>query len=46
MGSTPAVVNGKVYFFAFNGVLYCLNASDMTLAWSTNLRWADPPRHP
>ena len=45
MGSTPAVVNGKVYFFAFNGVLYCLNASDMTLAWSTNLRWADPPRN-
>jgi outer membrane protein assembly factor BamB len=45
MGSTPAVVNGKVYFFAFNGVLYCLNASDMTLAWSTNLRWADPPKN-
>jgi outer membrane protein assembly factor BamB len=45
MGCTPAVVDGKVYFIAFNGVLYCLNASDMSLAWSTNLRWADLPKN-
>lgn len=45
MGCTPAVVDGKVYFIAFNGVLYCLNASDMSLAWSTNLRWADLPQN-
>ena len=45
MGCTPAVVDGKVYFIAFNGVLYCLNASDMSLAWSTNLRWADPDQN-
>jgi len=45
MGCTPAVVSGKVYFIAFNGVLYCLNASDMSLAWSTNLRWADLPKN-
>ena len=45
MGCTPAVVDGKVYFMAFNGVLYCLNADDMTLEWSTNLRWADPAKN-
>jgi outer membrane protein assembly factor BamB len=45
MGCTPAVVNGKVIFIAFNGVLYCLNASDMSLDWSTNLRWADLPKN-
>ncbi len=45
MGCTPAVVDGKVYFIAFDGVLYCLNASDMSLDWSTNLRWADPPKN-
>lgn len=45
MGCTPAVVDGLVYFMAFNGVLYCLHASDMSLAWSTNLRWADLPQN-
>jgi outer membrane protein assembly factor BamB len=45
MGCTPAVVDGKVYFIAFNGVLYCLNASDMSPDWSTNLRWADLPKN-
>src|ERR1051325_2019637 len=45
MGCTPAVVDGKVYFIAFNGVLYCLNAADMSLVWSTNLRWADLPKN-
>ena len=45
MGCTPAVVNGKVYFIAFDGVLYCLDAADMSLDWSTNLRWADPGKN-
>lgn len=45
MGCTPAVVDGKVYFIAFNGILYCLNTSDMSLDWSTNLRWADPAKN-
>jgi outer membrane protein assembly factor BamB len=41
MGCTPAVVNGKVYFSAFDGKLYCLNASDLSEAWITDLRYAD-----
>jgi len=45
MGCTPAVVDGKVYFIAFSGVLYCLDAADLSLKWSTNLRWADPPKN-
>lgn len=45
MGCTPAVVDGQVYFIAFDGVLYCLNASDMSLDWKTNLRWADPAKN-
>jgi len=45
MGCTPAVVNGFVYFIAFNGVLYCLKASDMTLVWQTNLRHDDPAQN-
>ena len=42
MGCTPAVVDGKVYFSAFDGAVYCLNAADMTLLWKTQLRWDDP----
>ncbi|MBV9497020.1 MAG: PQQ-binding-like beta-propeller repeat protein [Acidobacteria bacterium] len=42
MGCTPAVADGKVYFSAFDGGLYCLNAADMTLLWKTQLRWDDP----
>jgi len=45
MGCTPAIVDGKVYFIAFDGVLSCLNASDMSLDWKTNLRWADLPKN-
>ncbi|MEA2162031.1 MAG: quinohemoprotein ethanol dehydrogenase [Thermoanaerobaculia bacterium] len=41
MGCTPAVANGKVYFSAFDGKVYCLNQSDLTLAWRTDLRYAD-----
>jgi outer membrane protein assembly factor BamB len=42
MGCTPAVVDGMVYFIAFNGIVYCLKAADMSLVWQTNLRWEDP----
>lgn len=45
MGCTPAVVNGKVYFSAFDGKLYCLNQSDLTQAWVTDLRYADMPHN-
>lgn len=45
MGCTPAVVNGFVYFMGFNGVCYCLNASDLTQVWQTNLRSADLPQN-
>lgn len=41
MGCTPAVANGKVYFSAFDGKVYCLNQTDLTLAWRTDLRYAD-----
>jgi outer membrane protein assembly factor BamB len=41
MGCTPAVVDGMVYFIGFNGVVYCLKAADLSLAWQTNLRWED-----
>jgi outer membrane protein assembly factor BamB len=37
--------NTVASFIAFNGVFYCLNAADMSLAWQTNLRWEDPPRN-
>ncbi|HEX9985756.1 MAG TPA: PQQ-binding-like beta-propeller repeat protein [Thermoanaerobaculia bacterium] len=45
MGCTPAVVNGKVYFSAFDGKLYCLNQSDLTQVWVTDLRYADMPHN-
>jgi outer membrane protein assembly factor BamB len=45
MGCTPAVTGGKVYFSAFDGKVYCLNQSDLTLAWVTDLRYADIPHN-
>lgn len=42
MGCTPAIVNGRVYFGAFNGKLYCLDQSTLSLVWVTDLRNADP----
>ncbi|MEA2237875.1 MAG: quinohemoprotein ethanol dehydrogenase [Thermoanaerobaculia bacterium] len=45
MGCTPAVIGGKVYFSAFDGKLYCLNQSDLSLAWVTDLRYADMPHN-
>jgi Glucose dehydrogenase len=41
MGCTPAVVDGFVYFSAFNGCVYCLNADDLTQVWVVNLRNTD-----
>lgn len=42
MGCTPAVVDGRVYFSAFNGKVYCLDAETLAPAWVTDLRLADP----
>lgn len=46
MGCTPAVANGKVWFSAFDGKLYCLDQSDFTKPlWITDLRYADMPHN-
>jgi outer membrane protein assembly factor BamB len=42
MGCTPAVVNGKIYFSAFNGKLYCLDQNTLKPVWITDLRNNDP----
>ncbi len=42
MGCTPAVINGRVFFSAFDGKVYCLNADTLDLEWVTNLRYQDP----
>jgi outer membrane protein assembly factor BamB len=41
MGSTPAVINGKVYFGAFNGKFYCLDQNTLAELWFTDLRNED-----
>src|SRR5215472_12217635 len=49
MGCTPAVVvpegktldDGKVYFSAFNGKVYCLSARDLSQIWVLDLRHQD-----
>ena len=41
MGSTPAVINGRVYFGAFNGRFYCLDQETLTEIWFTDLRQED-----
>jgi len=41
MGSTPAVINGRVYFGAFNGKFYCLDQETMAEVWFTDLRQED-----
>ena len=41
MGCTPAIVNGRVYFSAFDGKLRCLDAETLDLIWITDLRLAD-----
>ncbi len=42
MGCTPTVINGFVYFIGFDAKLYCLNQSDLTKVWVTDLRYGDP----
>ena len=42
MGCTPAVINGRVYFGAFNGKFYCLDANTLAEIWFTDLRNEDP----
>ena len=41
MGCTPAVINGRVYFGAFNGKFYCLDQDVLAPVWVTDLRNAD-----
>jgi outer membrane protein assembly factor BamB len=41
MGSTPAIADGKVYFSAFNGKLYCLDQDTLELVWMIDFRYAD-----
>lgn len=45
MGCTPTVINGLVYFSAFNGHVYCLKQSDLSYVWDTDLRNADSRRN-
>lgn len=45
MGCTPTIAGGKVYFSAFNGRIYCLDAGSLTLVWVTDLRVADPTQN-
>jgi len=41
MGSTPTVIDGRVYFIGFNAKLYCLDSSDLSQIWMTDLRNRD-----
>jgi outer membrane protein assembly factor BamB len=41
MGMTPAVVNGRIYFGAFNGKFYCLDQETLEAQWITDLRNQD-----
>ena len=41
MGCTPMIFNDRVYFGAFNGKFYCLNADTLALEWVTDLRNED-----
>lgn len=41
MGMTPAIINGRVYFGAFNGKFYCLDQETLELQWVTDLRNQD-----
>jgi outer membrane protein assembly factor BamB len=42
MGSAPAVVGGKVYISALDGVVYCLDADTLVSLWSTDLLHPNP----
>ena len=41
MGCTPMVINGQVYFGAFNGKFYCLDQETLEVVWVTDLRNED-----
>ena len=41
MGTTPAVVGGRVYFVGFNAKVYCLDANTLAPLWVTDLRNRD-----
>lgn len=41
MGMTPTILNGRVYFGAFNGKFYCLDQETLELLWQTDLRNQD-----
>jgi outer membrane protein assembly factor BamB len=41
IGSSPAIVEGKVYFTAIPGRVYCVDANTFSLIWVTDLRDAD-----
>lgn len=45
VGCTPAVVGGNVYFSAFDGKTYCLDANTLQCKWVTDLRYADLPHN-
>jgi outer membrane protein assembly factor BamB len=41
VGSSPAVVGGRVYVSGLNGKLYCLDAGSFAVLWETDLRHTD-----
>jgi outer membrane protein assembly factor BamB len=41
MGCTPAIAGDRIYFFAFNAKLYCLDRHSLQLVWVTDLRNPD-----
>jgi outer membrane protein assembly factor BamB len=41
MGCTPAIENSRVYFSAFSGKLYCLDADTLHPIWVTDFRHSD-----
>jgi outer membrane protein assembly factor BamB len=45
MGSSPAAVDARVTFSAFDGKVYCLSQADLSLVWKTDLRYPDPAQN-
>jgi outer membrane protein assembly factor BamB len=41
MGCTPAIINGRIYFGAFNGKFYCLDQETLAELWFTDMRQED-----
>jgi outer membrane protein assembly factor BamB len=42
IGSSPAIVAGKIYFSGLDGRIYCLDANTFDPIWITDLRNPDP----